>query len=100
MDPIVIEGLKAIKNRINMSTGFVHPDDKASVIELLKKLNDAGHILVPSQITSWALQNGFQPKYAQELEGFAAGVISGKKYKIGKNHWNENIIKVLEERSK
>ncbi|WP_267900360.1 hypothetical protein [Lentibacillus cibarius] len=40
MDKVILKGLYTIKKRINLSTGFTHPDDKGSTIEMLRKLKN------------------------------------------------------------
>lgn len=100
MNKVVIEALKSIKNRINMSTGFVHPDDKASTIELLKMLKSKGYPLDAVSIERWALQNDFNSETSKKLREFVEGINANKSYKTGKNpHWNEAIINILEERA-
>ncbi|MGE7840145.1 hypothetical protein ACQKNX_05070 [Lysinibacillus sp. NPDC093712] len=100
MNKVVIEALKSIKNRINMSTGFVHPDDKASTIELLQLLKLNGYTLDPVYIERWALQNDFNSENAKKLREFVDGVNANKGYKTGKDpHWNEAIVTLLEERA-
>lgn len=100
MNNVVIEGLKSIKARINLSTGFVHPNDKGCTIEMLRKLKKAGYQIDPVLIRDWALQNGFEASYAEELKGFVTGVNSDKKYRIGNTpYWNEKTIEILEQRA-
>ncbi|OAA94071.1 DUF1889 family protein [Clostridium coskatii] len=100
MDPVVEQGLKAIKGRINISTGFVDQRDKGSAIELLRKLHESGYRLNSNEIVAWASNNEFQSKYAQQLGDFVEGVNAGKRYRIGKKpYWKEDIVDTLKERS-
>ena len=101
MDKVVLEGMESIINRINLSTGFVHPDDKGCTIELLKKLKKAGYTLDPIEISSWASRNGLEFKDAEVLKDYVIGVNSDKRFQIGNSpYWKENIVAVLEERTK
>lgn len=100
MDKVVIEGLRSIKNSINLSTGFSHPSDRSSTIEMLRKLKAAGYLLDGHAIGNWALQNEFSTKYANELKDYVDGVNAGKKYRIDKQaHWKDNIVDILAHRA-
>ena len=98
LDKVVIEGLKLIKNDINLSTGFSHPGDKASTIDLLRKLKQSGYLLNSILIRDWALENEFNTRNAETLKDFVDGVNAGKGYRI-QPHWKENIITILEQRA-
>lgn len=100
MNNVVIEGLKSILSRINLSTGFVHPNDKGCTIELLRKLKSSGYLLDPIAIRNWVAQNGLDTKYADDLKEFVVGVNSDRRYQIGKTpYWNDSIIEVLKNRA-
>ena len=96
---IVLEGLTAIKNRINLSSGFAHPNDKGCTIEMLRRLKNAGYLLDSLFIRDWALQNGFKVSDAEKLKEYVEGVNLGKKYRIGSSpYWKDDIIDFLEQK--
>lgn len=95
---MVVKGLQLIKNRINLSSGFVHSNDKGCTIELLKKLKKAGYTLDSTFIKTWAINNEFTPSHAEQLKEFVDGVNTNKAYRIGKTpYWKENIVKLIED---
>lgn len=100
MEKVVEEGMKLIKEDINLSTGFSHPSDRSKTIELLIKLKQSGYILDPFQIRQWAIQNEFSVKYAEDLKDFVEGVNAGKRYRTEKfPHWKDTIVSTLEQRA-
>jgi hypothetical protein len=57
-----------------------HPSDRAGAIHILKHLKHHRYPIEPAKIREWALAHGWTAEGAQELEGYAAGVVAGTRY--------------------
>ena len=90
--------LKAITNRINLSTGLSHPSDMNAAKEMFVKLHKAGESLVAKDIRVWAIQNGWQGNDAKELGDLAESIGNGKNVRIKDGpYWKDEILSILEE---
>jgi hypothetical protein len=56
---------------INMSTGLSHPSDKDMAKRTFSNLKKQGHTATEEAIRQFAVNNGWEPKRAQELASFA-----------------------------
>ncbi|MBB4274135.1 hypothetical protein [Rhizobium mongolense] len=70
-DPVVANALTALSSWINLSHAIMNPRDKGHADETLRILRAKGHALVPDQIKSWAIRNGWKPGAADELAKLA-----------------------------
>lgn len=73
-DPVVANALSALTSWINLGHAVMNPRDKEHTDETLRILRAKGHALVPSQIKSWAIRNGWKPGAADELAKLAARI--------------------------
>jgi hypothetical protein len=63
----VIQALKNLSARVNVSTGLSHPLDKQHAKGTFSKLAIARVKWIPDEIEKWAVRNGWKQKDAQEL---------------------------------
>lgn len=73
-DPIVANALSALTSWINLAHAVMNPRDKEHADETLRILRAKGHTLVPVQIKSWAIRNGWKPGAADELAKLATRI--------------------------
>lgn len=96
MSPLVREALKSLTGRVNLATGLSHYSDESSAKEIFKLLYKEGEYLVASEITAWAIENGWKPKDAQQLGTLAEKIGQGGKVVVrNKNQWREDILAQL-----
>lgn len=96
MSPLVLEALKAITMRTNLSSGLAHPNDKAAAVQMFEILHNANESLDPNEIYSWSLRNGWNSEGAEDLRDVAVGVNNGKRHRIDRNpYWKSNILEIL-----
>jgi hypothetical protein len=101
MSPLVLEALKSLTNRVNLSTGLSHYSDESSAKEIFKLLYKEGESLLASEITPWAMANGWRTKDAQLLGELAEKIGRGGRVVVrNKNQWRDDIISQLRERSR
>jgi hypothetical protein len=99
MTPLVEEALKAITQRTNLSTGLVHPNDRAAAVQMFEKLNNANVMYDPEELYTWSLRNGWTSEGARELRDVAEGVKDGKRHRIDRNpFWKPDILEILKDR--
>ena len=77
-DPVVVSALETLTTVINLSTGLGHPRDKAMANGILRILRAKGHADPSATIKSWAIQRGWRPNSALELEALSRKVWSLK----------------------
>jgi len=77
-DRIVTQALVSLTQSINLSNRVLNPRDKEHAERTLKILRIHGRVEDPENIRSWAIQNGWQLKAADELEKLALKVFSLK----------------------
>lgn len=70
-DPVAERALDALGRAINPSTGLIHPSDKARADGTLRILRTNGHADPTSDIKSWAIREGWQPRHATDLEALS-----------------------------
>lgn len=100
-NPVVEEALKMLTGIVNLSTGLLHPSDKAAAVELFRLLYKNQELCDPDSIRAWALRNDWTPKGADQLKGVAQAILDRKPIRGGQYpHWSPNIIEVLRERAK
>lgn len=92
MDKILVEALKKLSNRINLSTGLLHPSDECFAKELFKFLKEEGVALNSNEIASWAVANKWSDKHATDLGSLAERIGQGNRVVIKfKDQLNEQI---------
>jgi hypothetical protein len=92
-DPIVLAAMRSLTRRVNLSTGIHHPDDRDAAINTFRLLKRARRHLIPDQIKTWAMANGWGAKHAMELADLARGVLAGHAYRTrSKTSWVPNIL--------
>ena len=77
-DPVVVSALETLTTVINLSTGLGHPRDKAMANEILRILRAKGHADPSATIKSWAIQRGWRPNHATNLEALSRTIWSLK----------------------
>jgi hypothetical protein len=73
-DTVVEKALQGLSSRINLSNAVLNTRDKEHANETLRILRAKGHTLEADKIKSWAIQNSWQPKAADELAKLAAKI--------------------------
>lgn len=100
MSPLVLEALKSLTARVNLATGLSHYSDESSAKEIFKLLYKESEQLLASEITLWAMENGWKTKDAQQLGELAEKIGSGGRVVVrNKNQWREDIIAQLKDRA-
>jgi len=100
MSLLVLEALKSLTARVNLATGLSHYSDESSAKEIFKLLHKEGERLLASDITPWALKNGWKTKDAQQLGELAEKIGRGGRVVVrNKNQWREDIIAQLKTRA-
>lgn len=77
-DPVVEKALGAVTRMSNTSYSVMHPRDKDHANQTFRILRAKGHTLDAKAIKSWAIQNGWKPKAADELSAVAAKIVKLK----------------------
>ena len=70
-DSVIEKALQSLSGRINLSNKAMNPRDKQHANETLRILRAKGHQLDAASIKSWAIQNSWAPKTAEELARLA-----------------------------
>ena len=100
MSPLVLEALKSLTARVNLATGLSHYSDESSAKEIFKLIYKEGEHLLASEITPWALENGWKNKDAQQLGELAEKIGRGDRVVVrNQNQWREDIIAQLKSRA-
>lgn len=96
MSPLVLEALKSLTARVNLATGLNHYSDESSAKEIFILLHKEGECLLSSEISLWAVANGWKTKDAQKLGDLAEKIGQGGRVVVrNKNQWREDIIDQL-----
>lgn len=99
-DPVVEAALEALTNRVNLSTGILHPLDRAAAIDLFRILRDNGILYDPDEIRAWLVsQGGWRPSYADDVKKVAEAILARKALKGQRRAWSDNILEILRERA-
>lgn len=101
MTPVLEEALKSLTNRINLSTGLAHPLDSDSAKEMFKLLRDKAVTLTKSDVSEWAINNGWSSRHASDLGELAEKIGNGGRVQIrNKGRWKEDVFDLWKERVK
>lgn len=100
MSPLVTEALKSLTVRVNLATGILHRSDESAAKEIFQLLHKEGEPLIASEITRWAMENGWRTEDAQKLGALAEKIGNGGRVVVrDKNQWREDIIEQLRVRA-
>ncbi|HRJ63726.1 hypothetical protein [Brevundimonas sp. UBA2416] len=79
-DSRVVKALESLTASANLGQGMLGPIDKQSAQDTFRILRNKGHSAPVGSVKSWAIQHGWKPKAAGELEVIAqrAFGLSGK----------------------
>jgi hypothetical protein len=94
LDPVVRRALQSLTDRINLSTGLIHPYDKAAAVSMFRILRDGGHSWTDEEVSGWALAAGWEARHARTLAEVAAGVVAGRRYRtrgVGRS-WPDDAL--------
>jgi hypothetical protein len=98
VNPVVVEALKSLTGRVNLSTGLGHPSDKAAAVHAFTSLRKAGEPYDPAQVRTWAARHGWSPKHASELGEIARKVREGRTLRTQRGSaWREDIVTIWRE---
>lgn len=67
LDPELEAQLQSLTNSINLSTGFSHPSDAKTAMQMFKILKENGIPFEAKKLRSWALRKGWRPDFAEDL---------------------------------
>lgn len=70
-DPRVVKALESLTAGANLGQGLLGPIDKQSAQDTFRILRNKGHRAPAGSVKSWAIQHGWKPKAAGELEVIA-----------------------------
>jgi hypothetical protein len=96
-DSVVAQAMKDLTTSVNLSTGLHHPDDRFAAIQALRILKRHKRHIDADEIQTWAMANGWAAEDARQLGDFVRGVLAGKAYKVGPDHWRSDIMAVWKE---
>ena len=80
-DGVVLAALEDISSAVNLSTGMTHYRDHQLVISHLKCLKHSNRELIPEEIVSWALANGWAREHTDRLEDTVKRINAGKAFR-------------------
>jgi hypothetical protein len=100
LNPIVEAALESLTNRVNLSTGILHPLDRAAAIELFRILRGAGITYDPGQVRAWLVSRGrWNPRDADDVAEVASGILAGKRLRGGSGSWSDKILEMWRDRA-
>jgi hypothetical protein len=93
-NPTVRAALESLTSRVTLSTGIVHPSDRAAAITMFRLLHTAGEPFDPDEVKGWLVaQLGWQPKHAGDVADVAEGVLAGKRFRLcSSGEWPADIV--------
>jgi hypothetical protein len=100
VEALVQVALESLTHRVNLSTGLIHPSDKAAAVEMFKLLLRARSSWNPVSVEAWAFQHEWSAEGAHELRDVAKGVQEGHLYQTKRGHWAPDILKIWRSRLK
>lgn len=78
LDPVVVEGLKALSSMVNHGNQLAGSMDRRDAVAVLTALSRAGHVLEPAGIYGWAIANGWPARGAKRLRELAEQLRGGR----------------------
>ncbi len=82
-DPVVLVAMEDLTTLINMSTGLIHPSDRAMAVLIEHMLHRKGHRIDPAELYRWAIANSWRPEGATDLREIAERVLDGRRFRVG-----------------
>lgn len=67
LHPLIVEGLKILGEKVNLTDGLAHPNDKEKAVELLLALYEEDLPIKPDLVAEWCSQNNWPPKAVNEI---------------------------------
>lgn len=98
-DPVVEEALKSLTSRVNLSTGIAHPRDKATAVDLFRKLKAAKITYDPSEIRGWLVRHSWRSDDADAVKDIAEKIQQGRSVRAVQGGWADDIVSVWRERA-
>src|SRR5690606_24033833 len=98
-DPVVEEALKSLTSRVNLSSGIAHPRDKATAVDLFKKLKVAKIAYDPSEIRGWLVRHSWRSDDADAVKDIATKIQQGKSVRAAQGGGADDIVSVWRERA-
>ena len=100
-NPIVEAALEALTERVNLSTGILHPLDRAAAVDLFRILRDNGIPYDPGEVRAWLVsQGGWRPSDADDAKKVAEAILAGRALKGQRRAWSDGILEIFEQRAK
>lgn len=92
---VVVEALKSLTARVNLSSGLGHPSDKAAAVQLFKALRAGGEPFDANHVRAWAARNGWRADHARQLGELAQKISDGRAVRTASQRaWREDILTV------
>ena len=91
-NPVVEAALGELNRRVNVETGLTHPLDRSAAINLFKILRGGEVDYTPAEIRTWAVNHGWQPKHAKQLEEVDQGTMEGRPLRGRGGEWSEDSL--------
>ena len=98
LSPVVEEALRTLTRRVNVSTGILHPNDRAAAIDLFKRLRGARFKLEPEKIRQWLVRHNWAPRDAGAVKTLVEAIIDRRPIRGGRRAWADDIIDQLKSR--
>lgn len=100
-NPIVEAALEVLTERVNLSTGSLHPLDRTAAVDLFRILRDNGIPYDPKEVRAWLVsQGGWRPSDADDVKKVAEAILARKALRGQRRAWSDNILEILEQRAK
>lgn len=94
-NPVVRQALKSLTAVVNVSTGILHPMDRATAIQTFEILRDGDEMFTPTEVKAWLIaKGGMKATDAQEVAEVAQKVLEYRKLRKGKPVWEKNILEM------
>ncbi|HEX9897429.1 MAG TPA: hypothetical protein VGA85_07230 [Dehalococcoidales bacterium] len=92
-NPVVVEALKSLTRRVNLSAGITHPLDRQATIDLFELLNSAGEKFDPNEVRAWLIREGkWSPKDADQVKAVAESILKGARLRGRGRSWADDIV--------
>jgi hypothetical protein len=95
-DPVVRAAMKSLTNRVNLSTGILHPSDHDAAVSMFRLLRQGGYQFDPVEIKTWAMANGWRAEHADELAQIADRIRHGRTVRMNPRSrpWRDNVLDI------
>ena len=91
---VVERALQSLTRTVNLSTGVMHPSDRASAIQMFQILRNAGERFTPEEVKAWLIgKGGWKATHAQDAADIARKVLEGRRLRTGPMRvWADDIL--------